>query len=422
MLEKVGDLYAHIFIFLSSYMDWMMRKRATRLLDSFNENLARKFELSIKNIHERSSAIRNLVAQSSRAEIRATRLQVEKLTGDYRVGQEGSARHQAEMEYFAARIEQELIMARNERRALKEEGQQVKELTARLANMLQQRATTCVKDQRLRTIPTPRGRSTSPLELLMCDEAVSESQWTAEDISLNSAHLEDHFDRNRVRLPHDPFNHSVFPARVLQRLADWTAGVAPAILWIDGPALDADDLENAVTLLAATVIDMAAESHVPVVSYFCELSRGEQVREGESPQTQATLALLYGLLRQFIELLMPVIETEIDLSPRRFSHLDRSARSWSEALNIFTQLVPLMPDKTFCIIDGMHWLEDRSSEGLLADLIQALRESGFRILFTTSGRSPSLGQSTTDEEALPLEILDFMSDGVGVHPDTLYLA
>lgn len=146
--EKVSDLYAHVFIFLSSYMDWMMRKRATRLLDSFNENLFRKFELDIQKINERSAAIRNLVAQSSRAELRETRLHVESLVRDFRVGQEGEARHRAEMEYFAARIERELDMTRKERMQLEEEGRQVKELAAQLTHLLQERALQWVGDER----------------------------------------------------------------------------------------------------------------------------------------------------------------------------------------------------------------------------------------------------------------------------------
>lgn len=146
--EKVSDLYAHVFIFLSSYMDWMMRKRATRLLDSFNENLFRKFELDIQKINERSAAIRNLVAQSSRAELRETRLHVESLVRDFRVGQEGEARHRAEMEYFATRIERELDMTRKERMQLEEEGRQVKELAAQLTHLLQERALQWVGDER----------------------------------------------------------------------------------------------------------------------------------------------------------------------------------------------------------------------------------------------------------------------------------
>ncbi|KAK0753084.1 hypothetical protein B0T18DRAFT_483923 [Schizothecium vesticola] len=407
MLEKVGDLYAHIFIFFSSYMDWMMRRRAKRLLDSFNENLSRKFELDIKKIHERSTIIRNLVAQSSRAEIRATRLQVEEFTRDYRVGQEGSARHHAEMEYVAARIEQELIMARKEPRELKEEGRQVKELTSRLTHMLQERATTWIRDQHLRAVPRLRGRSTSPFRPFMYDEPTLTNQWIVDDVSLNSAHLEDYFHRDRVRLPHDPFSPHSFPTRVLQRLSDRTAGTTPSILWIDGPPLDADDLDNSVTLLAATFINMAAQSGLPVLSYFCELRRGEQIRESESPQSQATISLVYALVRQMVELLLPVFENDVDLSRQRFSRLDGSTHSWPDALELFTELVALMPDKVFCVIDGAHWLDERSTEGLLADLVQTLRESGFKVLVTTSGRSPFLRQAVADEEALTLELFDF---------------
>lgn len=414
MLEKVGDLYAHIFIFFSSYMDWMMRKRAKRLLDSFNENLSRKFELDIKKIHERSTAIRNLVAQSSRAEIRATRLHVEEFTRDFRVGQQGSARHHAEMEYFAARIEQELIMSRKERRELKEEGRQVKELTSRLTHMLQERATTWIRDQHLRAVPKLRGRSTSPFAPLnlMYEEPTSTTyQWTVEDVSLNSAHLEDYFHRDRVRLPHDRFSPHSFPIRVLQRLSDWTAGTAPSIFWIDGPPLEADDLDNSVTLLAATFINMAAQSSLPILSYFCQLRRGEQTRESETRESQATISLLYALVRQMIELLLPVFETDVDLSQQRFSRLDGSSNSWPEALKLFAELVGLMPDKVFCVIDGMHWLDDRRNEGLLADLVRTLRESRFRVLITTSGRSPCLRQAVADEEALALELFDFTEAG-----------
>lgn len=202
MIEKVGDLYAHVFIFLSSYMDWMMRKRATRLLDSFNENIFRKFELDIQKINERSAAIRNLVAQSSRAELRETRLHVESLVRDLRVGQEGEARHRAEMEYFAARIERELAMTRRERRQLEEEGRQVKELASQLTRMLQERAMEWVEDERvIRT--TTRGLLLCLPQLLSCQSywfclTISRMQHLAarhpylESLQSNARHISPH--------------------------------------------------------------------------------------------------------------------------------------------------------------------------------------------------------------------------------------
>ncbi|KAK3994206.1 phytanoyl-CoA dioxygenase [Cladorrhinum sp. PSN332] len=416
MLEKVADLYAHIFIFLSSYMDWMMRKRATRLLDSFNENLFRQFEPDIKKITDRSNLIRNFVAQSSRAEVRATRLHVEDLKRDLRVGQEGEARHWAEMEYFAARIERELIASRQERRELKEEGRQVKELTARLTHMLEERAKAWLGSERLTAGHISGRRSPSPFYAGQSGVFVMAKappiQWVAEDISLGSAHLENFFHRDRVRLPSEHLGPAGAPLSVLQRLADWTASrttSGSAVLWVSGPPdCTGYDLENPVTMLAATVVDMAAQSKVPVLSYFCELRRGERIRSGHTAETQGLMALTLSLIRQMMELLLPVFETDVDLSDERFSELDGSLDSWGKVSSLITDLVPLLPasDKVFCIVDGLHWLDDRDTDKYIVDLVRVLRESKFKVLLTTTGRAPTLRDVMSRDETLWVDTLD----------------
>ncbi|KAK4167748.1 hypothetical protein QBC43DRAFT_285639 [Cladorrhinum sp. PSN259] len=424
MLERVADLYAHVFIFLSSYMDWAMRKRATRLLDSFNENLFRKFEPDIKKITDRSDLIRRLVAQSSRAEVRVTRLHVEDLKRDLRIGQEGQARHHAEMEYFAAGIERELIASRQERRELKG---QVKQLTAKLTHMLEERATAWLGDQQFYASLHAR-RSPSPLFMgpagaYLVDQPPP-TQWVAEDISLGSAHLEDYFHRDRVRLKCNHLRPADAPVAVLQSLAGWTSSKAymPNLLWIDGPSdYREDDLSNPVTILADSIIDMASQSKLPVMSYFCELRRGERIREGNSSETQGLVALVSSLLRQMVELLLPAFEAESDLSDERFSELDGSIRSWDKALSLFTDLAPLMPapDTVFCIIDGLHWWDDRNTEKYVKDLVRVLRESKFKVLLTTSGRTPTLRDVILREEALLVETFDSGRDSMGLEREKL---
>lgn len=111
--EKVADFYAHVFVFLSTFMEWMMKKRRSRLIDSFNEKASGDFDSDIHTLNEKSAAIRHLAEQSSRAEVRTTRLTAEgtqvSVEGlaedvkDIRVGLEGMARQQAEMEYVAKR-------------------------------------------------------------------------------------------------------------------------------------------------------------------------------------------------------------------------------------------------------------------------------------------------------------------------------
>ena len=110
VLEKVADFYAHVFVFLSTFMDWMTRKRRMRLLDSFNENASSTFDSDIKTLSDKAAGIRHRVEQSSRAEARETRLTTEEtrmglegLARDVRVGLQGMARQQAEMEYAARR-------------------------------------------------------------------------------------------------------------------------------------------------------------------------------------------------------------------------------------------------------------------------------------------------------------------------------
>ncbi|KAK0382903.1 hypothetical protein NLU13_8819 [Sarocladium strictum] len=65
LIESTADLYAHIFIFLSSYMDHLMRKRRTRLLDAFNENRSLKITAEIKRIKDKVARIRYMLTSVS---------------------------------------------------------------------------------------------------------------------------------------------------------------------------------------------------------------------------------------------------------------------------------------------------------------------------------------------------------------------
>ncbi len=156
VLEKVADLYAHIFKFLASVMDWIMQRRIKRMLKSFNENLYDKYEAEINAINAMSASIRNLVAQASRAEVRAIRMGVHGLGRDIRIGLQGQARQQAELDYHATRFHTELSEARSERRALQEQGKEVKALLGQLNSLLQQNAVIWVQGSESATPPPQR--------------------------------------------------------------------------------------------------------------------------------------------------------------------------------------------------------------------------------------------------------------------------
>jgi len=228
---------------------------------------------------------------------------------------------------------------------------------------------------------------------LAIESAPPSQQWTAEDVAGNSAHLEEYFDRDRVRLVCDSHSRLVIPWDTLSRLTEWTSDPTSRTLWIDYPPSALDDIGNPVTALSVTVVELASQSGIPLVSHYCELLRSDRLRQGsgDAAYLQGVVALASALLRQMIELLLPVFSSDADLSKARFSLIDGTVASWPSAMAMFRELDHLLPDAVLCIVDGLHWLDDSNTEIYLKDLVNVLMSSRkFRILWTTSGRSSCL--------------------------------
>lgn len=142
MQRLISDLYAHIFLFLTSVMEWIMQKKYKRLIDSFNQNFIGRFKTEIDTIKNHAERIRQLAAQASRAETRVVRLtgedmgeEIRELRRDIRVGLEEIARERAEAAYRDRLREMEAAGARRDREEI---GQRTRFLATWLAQMLQQ--------------------------------------------------------------------------------------------------------------------------------------------------------------------------------------------------------------------------------------------------------------------------------------------
>lgn len=125
MQESIADLYANIFLFLASIMDWISEKRFKRLLDSFSDSLTQRFDDEIKRIERKAEFVRLQAAQNSRAELRVTRLELGDLGRDVRIGLEANERYQAELLYHAQRNARILEEMQQRTRKLEEGGWQV---------------------------------------------------------------------------------------------------------------------------------------------------------------------------------------------------------------------------------------------------------------------------------------------------------
>ncbi|KAI8627667.1 hypothetical protein F5Y19DRAFT_440740 [Xylariaceae sp. FL1651] len=414
MKQLIADLYAHIFVFLSDVMGWITEKRRKRLLDSFNENFYKKFEDQIERIRSKSDRIKNLAAQSSRAEQRVTRLAVEDIARDVRVGLVSEERRHAEVAYMAERIERELSENRKERELLREDGQNFRRLADRITTMLQDKAMVWIGDMRSTdggyqpSFRYPTRFAVSPGRSVDAfGECSTVASWTSEEVLLNSRDLEDYFHRDRVRLRGDPLRPNSVTPDAFRRLSEWMKNQSSRFLWLEGPPTHADDFENPLTVLANCVIELAEQAHVPVISYCCELRRGERLRAGNvSREAQASVSLVFALIRQMIELLSPKFETVTDLSEARFRLLDGSILNWRGMIQVARDVLQLMPDTLLCIIDGFHWLDDRGTTGYLEELVQAMRGTKLRVLFTTTGRSGCLLKQLQVHERLGVETGD----------------
>ncbi|KAK2776167.1 phytanoyl- dioxygenase family protein [Colletotrichum kahawae] len=415
MQALIAELYAHIFLFLGSIMDWMMKKRVKRLLDSFNDDLPSIFENEMNKIKGISDRIRNLASQKSRAELRSTRLTVESSARDLRAGFEGEKRHQAEMKHYA-----ESIMREQSRISGMWTAERQQQLADSIFNMLEEKAIRWLENNRAET-NRQRLSSTNfislgePTQGLAANCAGVVSEHASEAVAICSRQLEDFFYRDRIRLSHEAFDSIMVPPESFREIGDWARASAPNLLWLEGPPVDGDDFENPVTMMAATVIALAEKTKLPVISYFCELRRGEKLRNGnDSMEAQAMLSLVYALIRQLIELLPPFLDTGVDLSEGRFKALDGSLGTWSQATSILTDLGELMPGPVLCIIDGLHWLTDRGTDNYLSDLLKILRGDKWKVLLFTTGRSVVLQDELSRSE---ISTVDVRSFGRGVALD-----
>ncbi|KAL4894972.1 hypothetical protein BDV59DRAFT_174226 [Aspergillus ambiguus] len=397
MLELVVDLYAHVFLYLSSVMDWIMEKRHRRLLDSFNENFSKRFSNEVSNISHKAEEIRRRAEIGSWAETRSIRLDVEEVKRDVRLGLEGTARNLAERRYF----EDQMIREAQEAQEYREQSRIMwAQLSGFVKNMLAAGAMESIQGNKTVYIPL----QLSLVEPRIMDVSTTESRWTSYTVSLNSKGLEDFFHRDRLRFMVEHTEPVMINQDTLLSLSEWSASVTRRVLWLKGPDIEAEEIDNPLSMLAAKIIDMAQRSGVPVISYFCEIRRNEPLRPGNTKEVQATLSLLYALIRQLVELLLPEFDAASDLSESRFDRLDGTLKSWEHAIALLRDLIHLGPDPVFCVVDGFHWLDDPSSYWHLKALLEVLLGGKLKVLFTTAGRAACLDDAISCSDIVEVEV------------------
>jgi hypothetical protein len=173
-----------------------------------------------------------------------------------------------------------------------------------------------------------------------------------------------------------------------------------------------------VSLIAASYAFFAREADLPTLSHFCKLSSKEV--PGQTPHQQGLIALTYSLIRQMIDNLPTVVDSDslLDLTAERFRPIDGTLGSWTAALSLVDTLLHFAPPLLVLIIDGIDIIHDETTDDALRELIRVLLThtrhqppSGdspgptflFKVLFTVAGRPSALVEAMSENELVVSE-------------------
>lgn len=229
------------------------------------------------------------------------------------------------------------------------------------------------------------------------------------DVLVASKHLEDCFRRQSTVLfdPGAEFRPAACPPAVLGAIITWLQDEdSSKLLWLDGPPLRAAAIDNPISLIAGALVGILARLKQPLMSYFCGPLRNEASLGNESTEGQYLVAVAVAIIRQAMELLMPSFSSSADFSAERLARLDGTLLTWDSTMSLLRELLSLVPRNSLCILDGLEWIDGPTNAGQFKDLIDALRDSGLRVLLATSGRAPTLRSSLRREETVPSNAFD----------------
>lgn len=201
------------------------------------------------------------------------------------------------------------------------------------------------------------------------------------EIQSSSKHLQDFFDSDDQICDYEPDVKVVADSSIVTSLQQWATSPRSQALAVGGT--QSTDSPSPVAMISACYASFARHARLPVVSHFCALPTKEVI--GLNLQEQGLIALTYSVIRQLIDWLPPVVDSDavLDLSAERFRQLDGTLTSWKAALSLVDTLLQSAPPLLVFIIDGLDTIHDASTDGAIRELV--------RVLLTHTRRQPQGG-------------------------------
>lgn len=244
------------------------------------------------------------------------------------------------------------------------------------------------------------------------------------ELQSESKHLQPFFDCDDQIANLDPDAKVITEGGVIKSLQKWITSPRSQALAVGGP--QSTELLSPVSMISASYALFAREARLPTLSHFCKLPTKEV--PGQTQHQQGLISLTYSLIRQMIDTLPTVVDSDalLDLTAERFRPIDGTLASWTSALSLVDTLLHFAPPLLVCIIDGIDIIHDESTDVALRELIRVLLThtrhqppSGdspgptflFKVLFTVAGRPSALVETMSENELVLSE--STLSDGPG---------
>ena len=246
----------------------------------------------------------------------------------------------------------------------------------------------------------------------------SRRKYARVELQLASGHLQNFFDSDDQVAPFESDVDVVAEDNVMFSLRQWTSSRHSKVLALGGPQTTA--FPTPVALISACYACFAHQAKLPIISHFCTLA--SDARDGLTLSEQGLLALAYSLIRQLVDCLPPVVNSDVvcHLNSERFRLLDGTLNCWKEVLSLIDQLLHQAPPLLICVIDGLDVIQDASTDAYIRSLVRVLlthtrhepvampggkhgQQVLLKVLFTVAGRPSSLVETLAENQLVVSE-------------------
>ncbi len=435
----IARFYIATFLFYGDAIRWFQSSSLKKIWHSLDDNFSERFKRSLADIQHLSKLVQRATSTGSGAELRVTRLAVERIDEDVRVGLEGMARENAELKQGQAqlRMEQEKTTAALERLSDKEVITALAQEVWRQAGisgtaLLVGQRNNANDDRSLKDDAVHSG-----LRITTGARDGQESSWyngdegrqlAVADVSRLVERLLGSVSRGVRVIDVGQPPALALDQRIAVALERWTLDSASTLLYLEAAAYSAEARLPQTTVAAARIIDTADKFGLPAISFFCDIpltaETGHLTSDDEAGSVPPPLlGLVYSLIFQLTQLLPPLTNLGSLLDASQLTSLKASYTSWPLALQILSKLLDVGPPFILCVVDGFHAFEtpdvDSTPTRELLHVFQNAMEAEqkvFKVLFTDSRRAFSLVQSIPWEKREIVEGTRRAGSGAGHAP------